>query len=113
MPPLPVSARPRSPPSVGRPWVVLFLLFAAFAGVVGAAADAGRRRFDIPAGTAVTTIKRAALQAGKAVCVMAAGLEEAKGFRKLGASAFIVSSDQGFMRKAAAAALSEFSRVAE
>ena len=64
MPPLPVSARPRSPPRVGRPWVVLFLLFAAFACVAGAAADAGRRRFDIPAGAAVTTIKRTALQAG-------------------------------------------------
>ena len=64
MPTLTVSSRPRSPPWVGRPWVVLFLVFATFAGVAGAAADAGRRRFDIPAGAAVTTIKRAALQAG-------------------------------------------------
>jgi 2-keto-3-deoxy-L-rhamnonate aldolase RhmA len=61
--------------------------------------------------SAVERVSRAALAAGKAVCVMAAGLEEASGFRKLGASAFIVSSDQGFMRKAAAAALGEFARL--
>jgi len=40
------------------------LWLAAFAGVGGAAADNGRRHFDVPAGAAVTTIKRAALQAG-------------------------------------------------
>lgn len=64
MPPLPVSARPRSPPRVRRLWVVLLLWLAAFAGVGGAAADNGRRHFDVPAGAAVTTIKRAAMQAG-------------------------------------------------
>ncbi len=62
--PLPsVAARPRSTPRVVRRWVLLAWFSAAFAGVV-AAADAGLRRFDIPAGAAVTTIKRAALQAG-------------------------------------------------
>jgi 2-keto-3-deoxy-L-rhamnonate aldolase RhmA len=38
--------------------------------------------------------------------------QEAEGFAKLGASAFIVSSDQGFMRRAAAQALSEFNKPA-
>ena len=57
---------------------------------------------------AVEKASKAALASGKAVCVMTGGKEEALGFRKLGASAFIVSTDQGFMRKAAGAALAEF-----
>jgi len=34
--------------------------------------------------------------------------DEAEGFQRLGASAFIVSTDQGFMRRAAAQALKDF-----
>lgn len=62
---------------------------------------------------AVERASRAAIAAGKAVCVMTGSKEEAAGFRKVGASAFIVSSDQGFMRKAAAAALKEFAGLDE
>lgn len=54
---------------------------------------------------AVRRISAAARANGKAVAVMVNGAEEAAGFKEHGASAFIVSSDQGFMRKAAAAAL--------
>lgn len=54
---------------------------------------------------AVQRIAAAARAHGKAVAVMVGGAEEAAGFTEVGATAFIVSSDQGFMRKAAAAAL--------
>jgi 2-keto-3-deoxy-L-rhamnonate aldolase RhmA len=40
--------------------------------------------------------------------VMVGSAEEAKTFRPLGVTAFIVSSDQGFMRSAAAQALKNF-----
>jgi 2-keto-3-deoxy-L-rhamnonate aldolase RhmA len=36
---------------------------------------------------------------------------EAAAFKQMGASAFIVSSDQGFLRRAAAQALAEFSTL--
>jgi staphyloferrin B biosynthesis citrate synthase len=54
---------------------------------------------------AVRRISAAAKAKGKAVAVMVNGPDEAAGFKDIGASAFIVSTDQGFMRKAAAAAL--------
>jgi hypothetical protein len=38
--------------------------------------------------------------------------DEAHSFQHLGASAFIVSSDQGFMRRAAAQALKDFGKSA-
>ncbi len=56
----------------------------------------------------VERITKAARAAGKPVCVMVNSADEAEGFRQLGASAFIVSSDQGFMRRAAAQALKDF-----
>lgn len=54
---------------------------------------------------AVKRISAAARAAGKAVAVMVNTAEEAAGFQQFGASAFIVSTDQGLLRKAAAAAL--------
>jgi 2-keto-3-deoxy-L-rhamnonate aldolase RhmA len=59
---------------------------------------------------AVERITNAARAVGKPVCVMVNSAEEAEGFQRLGASAFIVSSDQGFMRRAAAQVLKEFAK---
>lgn len=59
---------------------------------------------------AVERITHAARAVGKPVCVMVNSADEAEGFQRLGASAFIVSSDQGFMRRAAAQALKEFTK---
>ena len=42
---------------------------------------------------------------------MVASAAEAKAFQAAGASAFIVSSDQGFMRRAAGQALAEFAAL--
>lgn len=61
---------------------------------------------------AVTRILQAAARAGKPVCVMVGNATEASQFRTRGASAFIVSSDQGFMRQAAARMLDEFRAAA-
>lgn len=60
---------------------------------------------------AVRRISAAARAANKPVCVMVGSANEAKPFQELGASAFIISSDQGFMRRAASDALKEFARV--
>ncbi len=57
---------------------------------------------------AVTAIIAAADRAGKPVCVMTDGYAEASDFASRGASAFIVSSDQGMMKKAAAQTLTDF-----
>ena len=57
---------------------------------------------------AVERITGAARAVGKPVCVMVNTADEAGGFQRLGASAFIVSSDQGFMRRAAAKVLKDF-----
>lgn len=59
---------------------------------------------------AVERITAAARAAGKPVCVMVNTAEEAEGFQRIGASAFIVSSDQGFMRRAAAQVLKDFAK---
>ena len=56
----------------------------------------------------VTRVIQAAAKAGKPVCVMVGTAAEAKGFADLGASAFIISSDQGHLRKSAGDALAEF-----
>lgn len=61
---------------------------------------------------AVERITGAARAAGKPVCVMVNSAEEAEGFQRLGASAFIVSSDQGLMRRAAAQVLKDFTKPA-
>lgn len=60
---------------------------------------------------AVERITAAARKVGKPVCVMVGNAAEAKPFQVLGASAFIVSTDQSFMRRAAAQALSEFTTL--
>lgn len=60
---------------------------------------------------AVTRIMAAAARVGKPVCLMTDSLAEAKTFADAGASAFIVASDQAFMRKAARAALAEFATL--
>ncbi|MFN7978560.1 MAG: aldolase/citrate lyase family protein [Vicinamibacterales bacterium] len=60
---------------------------------------------------AVARIMAAAARAGKPVCLMTDSLPEAKTFAEAGASAFIVASDQAFMRKAARAALAEFATL--
>ena len=57
---------------------------------------------------AVIRIIAAAKKADKPVCVMVASAAEAKDFAGLGASAFIISSDQGQMRRAAAQTLTDF-----
>ena len=54
-------------------------------------------------------ILAAAKRAGKPVAVMVSTGEEAKRFKDMGASAFIVASDQGFMRQAALKAYGDIS----
>ena len=54
-------------------------------------------------------ILAAARRAGKPVAVMVSTGEEAKRFKDMGASAFIVASDQGFMRQAALKAYGDIS----
>jgi 2-keto-3-deoxy-L-rhamnonate aldolase RhmA len=54
----------------------------------------------------------AARRVGKPVAVMVSKAEEAAQFRSLGASAFIVGSDQVFLRQAAAKAYAEIAAVA-
>jgi 2-keto-3-deoxy-L-rhamnonate aldolase RhmA len=61
-----------------------------------------------PVREAVTRIAAAARNARKPLCAMVGQVADAQWLRELGATAFIVSSDQGFLRQAAAAALSEF-----
>jgi 2-keto-3-deoxy-L-rhamnonate aldolase RhmA len=69
----------------------------------------GAPSMDAPAvRDAVTRIAAAARKARKPLCAMVGQAADAKWLRGLGATAFIVSSDQGFMRQAATAALSEF-----
>ena len=60
---------------------------------------------------AVRRISTAVRSANKPICVMVGSSNEAKPFQELGASAFIVSSDQGFMRRAALETLNEFARA--
>jgi len=60
---------------------------------------------------AVKQIIAAANKAHKPVCVMVAGAAEAKDFADLGASAFIISSDQSQMRRAAAQTLTDFKKL--
>ena len=57
--------------------------------------------------SAVERIGKAARAAGKPVCVFVGGQAEASWLRDQGATAFVVASDQSFMRKAAAQALAE------
>lgn len=57
---------------------------------------------------ATQSIAAAARSAGKAICMMAASAEEAAQFSKMGASAFVISSDQGLMRQAASKIVADF-----
>jgi 2-keto-3-deoxy-L-rhamnonate aldolase RhmA len=56
-------------------------------------------------------IAAAARAAGKPVMVFTGTLADASAMRKLGASAFAISSDQGLMRQAAAKALAEINGI--
>jgi staphyloferrin B biosynthesis citrate synthase len=62
---------------------------------------------------AVVRIIAAAKRVAKPVCVMVASAAEAKDFADLGASAFIISSDQGQMRRAAAQTLNDFKTLVQ
>jgi 2-keto-3-deoxy-L-rhamnonate aldolase RhmA len=55
----------------------------------------------------VERIAAAARAAGKPIVVFVGGLPEATWLKRYGASAFVVSSDQGFLRRAGADALAE------
>ncbi|HUC49840.1 MAG TPA: aldolase/citrate lyase family protein [Xanthobacteraceae bacterium] len=61
---------------------------------------------------AVERICEAARRARKPISVYVGGVAEAAWLRRLGASAFILSSDQGFLRQAAAQGLSELREAA-
>ncbi len=68
----------------------------------------GARSSDAPeVRGAVERIAAAARRAGKPVCVFVGGVAEATWLKEQGASAFVVASDQGFMRRAAASALAD------
>ncbi|NVO13371.1 MAG: aldolase [Rhodoplanes sp.] len=60
---------------------------------------------------AVDRIAAAARRAGKPVAVFVGGLAEATWLKERGATAFVVSSDQGFLRRAAAQALDEIAAL--
>jgi staphyloferrin B biosynthesis citrate synthase len=62
---------------------------------------------------AVTKVIAAARKVAKPVCVMVASAAEASDFAELGASAFIISSDQSFMRRAAAQTLTDFKSLVQ
>lgn len=62
---------------------------------------------------AVTKVIAAAKKVAKPVCMMVASAAEAKDFAGLGASAFIISSDQGQMRRAAAQTLTDFKTLVQ
>jgi 2-keto-3-deoxy-L-rhamnonate aldolase RhmA len=62
---------------------------------------------------ATERIASAAVAAGKPVCVMVGSIAETDGFHALGASAFIVSTDQGLMRQAAAKVVKDFGEMSQ
>jgi 2-keto-3-deoxy-L-rhamnonate aldolase RhmA len=68
---------------------------------------------DQPVRDAVARIVAAANMAGKPICVMVASVEEAQEFAAEGASAFIVSSDQGLMRLGALKLRRDFDAVSK
>lgn len=72
----------------------------------------GTSGIDSPETMAATQkIADAARKAGKPVCIMAASATDAARFRAMGASAFIVSSDQGLMRQAAGKLVTDFAAL--
>lgn len=64
-----------------------------------------------PVRAATEKVIAAAGRAGKPVCIMTASPSEAADLKALGVSAFIVASDQAFMRQAAVSALKDFSTL--
>jgi 2-keto-3-deoxy-L-rhamnonate aldolase RhmA len=69
----------------------------------------GAPSMDAPLGRAATERIIAAGRAkGKAFCLMTGSMADAAAMKALGATAFIVASDQGFMRQAAIKALADF-----
>ncbi|WP_273727345.1 HpcH/HpaI aldolase/citrate lyase family protein [Brucella gallinifaecis] len=56
-------------------------------------------------------IMAAARAVNKPIAIMAGSAEEAAGYREMGASAFVISGDQGFLRSAAASAYKTFSSI--
>ena len=60
---------------------------------------------------ATAKIAKAARNAGKPVCVMVGSVAESETYRAMGASAFIVSSDQGLMRQAAGKVAADFASL--
>jgi len=60
---------------------------------------------------AAERVLKAARAVGKTVCLMVSGKAEAEDFGSLGASAFIVSSDHGFMRQAAGKLLADMAEL--
>lgn len=62
---------------------------------------------------AVAGVIDAARKAGKPVCLMVGGVEEARSFATLGASAFLIGSDQGLMRQAATKLHGDFTAFRE
>ena len=61
--------------------------------------------------SATVRIAAAGKAAGKAVCALTGGGEDAAWLKELGVTAMIVASDQGFMRQAAARAHAEFRQL--
>lgn len=57
-------------------------------------------------------ILAAAMKAGKPVAVLASGADEARRFQAMGATTFLIGSDQGFMRQSAAKALTDLTAIA-
>ncbi|SDR53813.1 2-keto-3-deoxy-L-rhamnonate aldolase RhmA [Rhizobiales bacterium GAS113] len=64
-----------------------------------------------PVRAATEKIAKAARAAGKPVCVMVGSVAETATYRAMGASAFIVSSDQGLMRQAAGRVAADFAAL--
>jgi 2-keto-3-deoxy-L-rhamnonate aldolase RhmA len=62
--------------------------------------------------SAVERVLLSALGRCKPVCLMVSGAADARRFRAMGATVFIVSTDQGFLRRAAAEALDEMRALA-
>jgi 2-keto-3-deoxy-L-rhamnonate aldolase RhmA len=80
-----------------------------FIGRADLAVALGATAQDAPLVRAATEkVIAAARAAGKTVCIMVGSAAEAMDFKALGVSAFIVASDQAFMRQAALKALADF-----
>ena len=72
------------------------------------AAYGGQGMDDPRVRAAAEKIAKATRAAGKPVCMMVGTYAEAKTFTEIGASAFIISSDQGLMKIAASRVLADF-----